>query len=293
MMQPFDDYLVNQHRQDQPSERLQFPELRILLVEDNLTNQKLTLRQLRSLGYCADVVSGGQAAIDAVVEFGYDVVLMDCQMPDLDGFEATAAIRQWEAHHMELRSHQVVIIAMTASTLEQDRERAMRVGMNDYLIKPVSKEALAALLTSWGEFLIDPAKPSSIDRMSQGLAPFTIAQNNSQLHLDWNYLHALADHDSEFEFELLNTFIKDSHVHLELLQQAILVQDASLIEQLAHHIRGASANIGAKVMQFAAEQIELNAVRFLQHQAFQPWITDLDSSLTQIQSLTRTMALRR
>ncbi|NJR67105.1 MAG: response regulator, partial [Leptolyngbyaceae cyanobacterium CRU_2_3] len=108
--------------------------LNVLLVEDNLTNQKVALKQLQSLGYQADTAANGQTAIAAIMQSRYDLVLMDCQMPVMDGYAATQAIRDWEAQS-SIQGGRIVVIAMTASDLQQDQERALAVGMDDFVSK--------------------------------------------------------------------------------------------------------------------------------------------------------------
>jgi CheY-like chemotaxis protein len=122
--------------------------LRILVAEDNLVNQHVARLQLEKFGYHPDLVLSGQEAIDAVSNRTYDVVLMDCQMPDLDGYEATRRIREWEAKRRatgEIFSP-VRIIAMTANAMAGDRETCLAAGMEDYISKPVRTADLAAAL---------------------------------------------------------------------------------------------------------------------------------------------------
>ncbi len=125
---------------------------RVLLAEDNIVNQKVAQSILSKLGYKADVVANGLAAVRALEMICYDVVLMDCQMPEMDGFEATAMIRDTES---KVLNHNVPIIAMTANAMKGDREQCIEAGMDDYLTKPVKKDALAAVLEKWvnGDFL--------------------------------------------------------------------------------------------------------------------------------------------
>jgi CheY-like chemotaxis protein len=118
---------------------------RILVVEDNLVNQEVVDGFLQALGYHCEIVSGGEEALAAVREQRYDAVLMDCMMPDMDGFAATQAIRELEARGM-LAATRLPIIALTAHALAGDRERCTDAGMDGYLSKPFTLESLAAEL---------------------------------------------------------------------------------------------------------------------------------------------------
>jgi CheY-like chemotaxis protein len=119
----------------------------ILLVEDNHVNQKVALAQLKRMGYAVQMVGNGREAVEAVKRQAYDVILMDCQMPEMDGFEATRLIRQYEG---QIGGH-VPIIAMTANAMNGDREACLAVGMNDYLAKPIRSEDLQSVLKKWIE----------------------------------------------------------------------------------------------------------------------------------------------
>lgn len=120
--------------------------VRILVAEDNLVNQKVVVYQLEKLGYRADVVANGLEAVEAVSRINYALILMDWQMPELDGMEATARIRKAEMEHGRQRRP---IIAMTANAMPEDREECLDAGMDDYLSKPVKKGELGAMLTKW------------------------------------------------------------------------------------------------------------------------------------------------
>ena len=126
---------------------------RILLAEDNVTNQLVAVKILERLGYRADVVANGLEVLSALKNIPYDLVLMDVQMPEMDGFQATQKIR---SPHSEVRNHQIPIIAMTAHAMQGDRERCLDAGMNDYVTKPISRQALADALAKWLPCEINP-----------------------------------------------------------------------------------------------------------------------------------------
>ena len=138
---------------------------RILLVEDNLVNQKIAVRMLTKLGYQVDVANNGQEAVDAWQNRPYAIILMDCLMPEMDGFQATRAIReQGETSRMSkalggkeasstfggaANTKHVIIIALTANAMEGDREKCLEAGMNDFIPKPVNIKILGEVLAKW------------------------------------------------------------------------------------------------------------------------------------------------
>ncbi|MCC5620068.1 GAF domain-containing protein [Nostoc sp. CHAB 5715] len=218
--------------------------LRILLAEDNLVNQKVALKQLESLGYKADVVANGKEVLQLLEKIPYDLILMDCQMPILDGLETTKEIHRWQEDTFALRRRPVVI-AMTANAMKEDHQMCLDAGMDDYLSKPVFKEKLAATLEHWTGVILSKQEAVVYEQtVSTGLA------------IDWEHLHRISGNDTEFELSLLQVCVEDIEPRLEIIKAAIAYNDFGQIAREAHHLKGASANIGATAMYLAADKLE-------------------------------------
>ena len=138
--------IVTRHTTYEAGNRLAGRPARILLAEDNLVNQRVVLGMLKKMGLQADVVANGAEALHALETLPYDLVLMDVQMPELDGIGATRRIRQPDS---AVRNHGIPIIALTANAMQGDRARFLAAGMNDHVAKPVSRQALAEALERW------------------------------------------------------------------------------------------------------------------------------------------------
>ncbi|MDZ7991642.1 MAG: GAF domain-containing protein [Nostoc sp. EfeVER01] len=218
--------------------------LRILLAEDNLVNQKVALNQLQSLGYKADVVANGKEVLQLLEKIPYDLILMDCQMPILDGLETTKEIHRWQEDAFAL-GHRPVVIAMTANVMKEDEQTCLNAGMDDYLSKPVFKEKLAETLEHWTGVIVSQQEAGVYEQTVSG-----------DLAIDWEHLHRISGNDEEFELNLLQISIEDIKPRLEIMKAAIAADDFGQISRETHHLKGASANIGATAMYLATDKLE-------------------------------------
>jgi PAS domain S-box-containing protein len=235
--------------------------LKILIAEDNPINQKVVLHQLRSLGYDADVVGNGKESLNLLKRIDYDIILMDCQMPEMDGYDATRAIRQ-----LDSAKSKIAIMAMTANALKEDRDRCIACGMDDYLSKPIRKEDLAQKLAEWEKKIfaqnaIAPpviTTPIITDHVNaQSISPDQNPNNSESLPLiDWSYLESIAEGDEEFKTELMQTYYESTSKSLEQLKQAIAENNYHMIIRIAHSIKGASSNLGLISMAAIADDLQ-------------------------------------
>jgi hypothetical protein len=229
--------------------------LKILLAEDNVVNQKVLLMQLGSLGYKVDVAANGQEALHLLSNTPYDLILMDCQMPVKDGYQATEEIKNSPASAF-LRGRHPIIVAITANAMQDDRQKCLDAGMDDYLSKPVPKEQLSAVLKRWTQTIFNSRKTMQLEQENN------IANNDLDLiDLDWEHLHQLSENNTEFELELLQMFVEDAAVHLEAMGLAIANLDFAQLERESHQVKGSSANVGAKTMQASAAKLEQMALQ--------------------------------
>ncbi len=214
--------------------------MRILIAEDNPVNQKVALFQLQKLGYLADVVDNGRQALEALARNHYDVVFMDCQMPELDGYETTRDLRAIEADNRH-----TWIIAMTANSLEGDREKCLKAGMDDYVSKPVKPEILQAAINRF-------AGLRAVERENREVGSAGV--------IDRNVLAGFREMEVEGEEsilgKLIDVFIENSPRVIEDARGALSVRMSPQLERSAHTLKGSCSNFGAERMRVACERLE-------------------------------------
>jgi CheY-like chemotaxis protein/HPt (histidine-containing phosphotransfer) domain-containing protein len=204
--------------------------LKVLVAEDSPVNQKVILYQLQKLGYAADLVIDGEAVVHAVLSKTYDLVLLDCQMPKLDGYEATQKIRAAE------QGRRTWIVAMTAHALTGDRERCLAVGMDDYIGKPVRLAELRNALTRYEAS--EARQGSAVNRSVLDDLREPGAGGDQMLH------------------ELISVYLRTSPKIVADLRQAADTRQVALIAQAAHLLRGSSINFGADRLCAICEDLE-------------------------------------
>ena len=214
----------------------------------------MVLHQLRSFGYDADLVGNGKEVLKLLECIHYDIILMDCQMPEMDGYETTIAIRQ-----LDSEKSKIVIMAMTANALKEDRDRCIACGMDDYLSKPIRKEDVARKLAEWEKKIFAQNAIASSSIITSEVTTTAIIDNinvdansldpnfnnlESLPLIDWTYIDSIADGSEEFKAEILQTFFESTSESLGQLEEAIAENNYDEIARIAHFIKGASSNLG-------------------------------------------------
>jgi CheY-like chemotaxis protein len=231
--------------------------LRILLAEDNTVNQKLAVRLLERMGYRADVVANGLEVLEALQRQSYDVILMDVQMPEMDGLEASRVIHEdWP---IEDRPH---IVALTANAMQGDREECMAAGMDDYLTKPIQIKALQEALERVGLWARVQYR-----RQTRRLPPVQTAPLEAEKQaevgpaLDPTVLAELRQFQGEGEpdivWELAEAFAFETPALLETLRQAMASGQPEQLKRAAHNLKGSSNNLGARTMAALSAELEI------------------------------------
>ncbi|MBF0268699.1 MAG: PAS domain S-box protein [Alphaproteobacteria bacterium] len=219
--------------------------LRILVAEDNPVNQQVAVGLLKRLGHLADVVGNGLEAVNAVRNFKYDLVLMDVQMPEMDGLEATGAIRKLSGGRGSLP-----IIAMTANAMRGDDERCLAAGMNDYLSKPIDRKKLSDAIARWSK----TQEPQSASAQQSDKQYVDAPVFNQSLLGD-----LLETIGAEAMGDLVVTFLDDSNQRLNVIEADLSNPNLKIAAGEAHSLKGAAANLGFEALAILAVQLEAAA----------------------------------
>jgi two-component system, sensor histidine kinase and response regulator len=215
--------------------------LRILLVEDNAVNQLVALRLLEKYGHSVSVAANGRKALEELETESYDLILMDIQMPEMNGWEATQAIREKE----KTTGGRIPIVAMTAHAMKGDEERCLAAGMDAYLTKPIRTQELLALLDRIGGRKAGPSVP--LDMPSKRSTSDAIDLESTLERLEG---------DRSLFRELTQVFKNDCPKIVERMRRAIVMHDAQSLEGSAHTLKGSAASLGALAVSQAAAEIE-------------------------------------
>jgi two-component system sensor histidine kinase/response regulator len=226
---------------------------RVLVVEDNPVNQKVADAMLRGLGVQVTLAGNGQQAVELVRKYDFDLVLMDCQMPVMDGFQATAAIRGLPLG----RGVHLPIAAVTANALQGDEQNCLDAGMNDFLPKPFRLAQLKALLARWlphaGEAVRTHAVPEPASAPDAALVPGSDP-------IDFRALQTVRELDPAGGTDLLKTilriFIDSADESVSRVETAFLARDGQRLAAAAHALKSSAANVGAKILSDFYRQLE-------------------------------------
>jgi two-component system sensor histidine kinase/response regulator len=219
---------------------------RILLAEDNPVNQKVARMVLEKLGYEVSVVGNGREAVTAWKNGGFDLILMDCQMPELDGYAATGEIRRLEGAELH-----IPIVALTAHAMKGDDEKCREAGMDDYLTKPLDRRLLIACL----ERHLGKVEGVSVENA----APAVVSGSTEHTPVDWNAFMIATDHDDVLVRELVDLFIASGDETLRAIVDALGKRDYAAVGEYAHSLKGASANLRARATADMAARLEAAA----------------------------------
>jgi signal transduction histidine kinase/CheY-like chemotaxis protein/HPt (histidine-containing phosphotransfer) domain-containing protein len=244
--------------------------LRVLLVEDNTVNLLVAQRLLQVLGCEVSTAQDGEQALRHLHAHAVDIVLMDCQMPVLDGYTAT---RRWREHEAGSHAARLPIVAMTANAMAGDRERCLQAGMDDYLSKPIQRESLQACLLRWhapraslGDAVVAIAPPADVPQaweddaaLLSAIAADPAEESAALPVLDAQVLDELLEVIGAGTAQIIGVFLDDTPPLIRQLQEASVAADLPELRALAHSLKSASANVGALALSAAARRIEHDA----------------------------------
>jgi signal transduction histidine kinase/DNA-binding response OmpR family regulator/HPt (histidine-containing phosphotransfer) domain-containing protein len=224
----------------------------ILLAEDNITNQQVALGILKKMGLRADTVANGAEAVKALELIAYDLVLMDVQMPEMDGFEATQRIRDPQSIVL---NHHIPVIAMTAHAMQGDREKCIEAGMNDYIPKPVSADYLAEALDKWLPQETGITNKPTFTGREKRMDPVENTPDTACIFNRVSLLNRMMG-DEDLAFMIMRSFLEDVPKQIRNLKFLVDSSDTAGIERQAHTIKGAAANVSGESLSALANEME-------------------------------------
>jgi CheY-like chemotaxis protein len=237
---------------------------RVLMAEDNSVNQFVARNMFKVMGCEYEIVPNGQEALAAVQRGGFDIVLMDCQMPVMDGYEATGQIRSWEA--TQPGQPRIPIVALTANALVGDADLCLAAGMDDHLAKPYSRDQLTSTMARWlPAHLVEMAEQARADGTPSGPAPLAAAgaKEDDQIVLNQRALDNIRALDPDGQAgvlrEVIEIYLDEAPMHLEALRSAAQARHASDLSRVAHAFKSASHNVGASQLGELCRQLEQHA----------------------------------
>ena len=267
----------------------------LLLVEDNPVNQEIAVLMLQTLGCTVTVAQNGREGLDRTKRTAFDLVLMDCQMPEMDGFEATRLIREWEGDHSRPA---VPIIALTAHASPDDRERCIAAGMNDYVSKPFSIATLQAALERWLQVAPSPSnvdQPAALPTATPVPGPPDPVEATSFV-VDakaWKSITSLQRPGKEDVLvKILSLYLADSHDLVKTVHDGMAAGDAQIVNQAAHSLKSRSSMLGAVSLTKVCQQFEALS-RQNQLKEAEPLLNHLDAAFDHASRIFQTELERR
>ena len=279
---------------------------KILVVDDHSVNQQLAVLLLNRLGYRAEVAADGKEAMAAVTQRTFDVILMDCHMPEMDGYEATRAIRAREnkgdsrqetnpsfsaSHHPSLQTpSRVPIIAMTANAMKGDKEKCLEAGMDDYLTKPIQREELANALKKWLPTAGEPPYPAPETSLLSNPKDYSVhpkLEKNSEAKLHSVNVSVIREIQDlagpERLRKIVLQFFQDAERVIQQVQQAVESKDAHQLQLGAHALKGICQNIGAEKL--ATRSVELEQIAREGISEAPPHLSEIRQEFKNVQTL--------
>jgi PAS domain S-box-containing protein len=262
--------------------------VRILLAEDNLVNQRVALKQLKKLGFSADAVANGIEVLSALQRVPYDIIIMDCQMPEMDGYEVTTRIRQGgNDSYIHLRAAPY-IIALTANAMQGDRERCLALGMNDYLTKPLH---LHQLETALQRALLKTRPTDGSGAGGAATTPPAMPLAGDAEGLDRSVIDGLKELREPGQpdplAELIQLFFRDTSPRMDSMEQALGREDLAAVSAGAHSLKGSASNLGARQLASLCASLERQAKAGESAQAKETFLV-VKQELKKVEGILRT-----